>query len=42
MTMEMEKKAQIQKAQQERINKIWELTWYVKPNETFKKEVVKN
>lgn len=42
MTMEMEKKAQIQKAQQERISRIWELTWYVKPNETFKKEVVKN
>lgn len=38
----MEKKAQIQKSQQEGINRIWELTWYVKPNEALKNEIVKN
>lgn len=41
MTMGIGKKAQIQKTQQEIINRIWELTWYVKPNEIFKKVVVK-
>jgi hypothetical protein len=30
MTMEMEKKAQIQKTQQERIHSLWELFWYMK------------